>query len=135
MSYKRASFDPANNETITGLWDFSNDVAVDGPYTLHTDGGRRIRAEQMSGPGTISLTDNVDYISVDTSTDPVTLELPLGTTGKIIEVKDASGNASVNNITLSGIPNGDNIDDVPTYDIVGDWDSITLIYYLKWNII
>jgi len=69
-----------------------------------------------------------DYIIlVDTSTMAITIDLPAHVLGRTLIIKDAKGNASVNNITLVRSGATGNIDDYAgNRTISSDWSSLTL---------
>jgi len=72
-------------------------------------------------PYTVLSTDY--YISVDSSGGAVTLLMPATPTFKQVWIiKDRTGNASTNNITING--NGNLIDDASSYTIVSNFGSI-----------
>jgi hypothetical protein len=69
--------------------------------TLHVDGSLSIGVQSIASSG--SVFDNASFVSVNTSTNAVTLSLPQCSgllTGRIISVTDTSGNAATNNITI-----------------------------------
>lgn len=123
-----AAFDPTSNQTISGAWDFDNDVIIDNPWTLRTSGARRIHKNNISGPGTFSVDGDFEFIEVDTSSaGTTTLTLPASpNNGRIITVKDSTGNASANNIVVDA--NGDNIDGQLTKTISTNYGSLTIVY-------
>lgn len=127
MSYKRASFDPSNNETITGLWDFNNDASFADGYSLISNGNFYQKSQAFSGPVTVDLHGiSANLVYIDSTGGAINVLLPADSTfGRTITIKDMMGTSSVNNITIT--PDGlDTIDDDPTYVISGDYDSITL---------
>jgi hypothetical protein len=72
---------------------------------------------------------NSDAIIGVTSTAAArTITMPASSlvTGQVWTIKDESGGASVNNITVSG--NGKNIDDAATYPISTNYGSVSLYY-------
>jgi hypothetical protein len=75
---------------------------------------------------TAKLTDDIiKVIRTATGTCTVTLPSALCSNGRIISVKDAGGNASVNNITVA-TEGSETVDGDATKDIVGDYDSLDL---------
>jgi hypothetical protein len=79
---------------------------------------------------------NFDYfIGFDTVTTTYTLTLKLApNTGQYYIVKDVTGHAATNNITISG--NGKNIDGAANYVIAINFGSVGIIYDgTRWNIV
>lgn len=88
-------------------------------------------ASVTSTPYNVGLTDRV--MLVDTSTAK-TINLANFLTGTTLIVKDVTGNAAVNNITING--NGLLIDGDPSISINQSYDSVTLIKNnTAWSII
>lgn len=74
-----------------------------------------------------STTDH--YLGVDSSLNTVTITLPLSAVagnGKVIVIKDESGNSSVNNITIAAA-GVDTIDTQPSYTMLANFESITVV--------
>ncbi len=70
---------------------------------------------------------NHQVVLVDTSSGPFTVQLPAGAAANAkVTVKDASGNAAANHLTVDG--NGPNIDASATYDITTNYGYATFIY-------
>ena len=78
-----------------------------------------------STPYTIQSTD--EYIGVNVA-GAATILLPstLPTTGLFFNIKDESGNAKTNNITLSGA--GSTIDGQSTYVLNYNYQAVTIVY-------
>ncbi len=79
-------------------------------------------------------TDANDYLlCVDTSTTPVTITLPTGILGTVYMVKDCSGDANTNPITINGT--GENVDG-SSATINTPYGSIQLIFNgTEWSIV
>lgn len=80
-----------------------------------------------ASPFTVNATDY--YITVDTSTIPITIRFPdAPTTYRRFIVKDSNGNASVNNITITTVSGALNIDAATTFVMNSDFQAIELVY-------
>lgn len=81
-------------------------VAVDSAYTVEADDGT---------------------VLVDTSSTAVTVTLPtaVGQSGRIYTIKDATGNAETNNITIDG-DGSETIDGAATHTLDQDWAAVTV---------
>lgn len=87
-----------------------------------------IKRTSVSDPIYIASTTD-HYIGVDTSTNLVTITLPLAAlagNGKVLVIKDESGNASVNNITIA-VAGVNTIDTSPGYVMSTAFESITVV--------
>lgn len=76
---------------------------------------------------TTSIEEDILFVTyTPTGTVAITLASATAVSGKEIIIKDAGGNATTNNITISteGI---ETIDGQATYAIVGNYDSVTLV--------
>jgi hypothetical protein len=77
-------------------------------------------------PYTVLSTDY--YISVDSSGGAVTLRFPNApTVNQTWTVKDRTGNASANNISVTTVGGAVTIDGATTYTIISNYGSINLI--------
>ena len=74
------------------------------------------------------------FINVDTSSAANTITLEASpVAGRVLIIKDGSGNASTYNITISG--NGNNIDGTTPQTISADYQSISIIFNgTEWSI-
>ena len=80
-----------------------------------------------ASPYVVLLTDNV--IGVDCSGGPKTIKLPdLPTTGRVWTVKDASGTANTNNITVTTVTGAINLDAAATYIINVSYGAAAFIF-------
>jgi len=69
------------------------------------------------------------YITVDTSTIAITIQLPNAPTlYQIFVIKDSAGNASANNVTVTTVGGALNLDAATTFVMNTDWQSIQLLY-------
>lgn len=69
------------------------------------------------------------YITVDSSTIPITIQLPNAPTQyRTFVIKDSAGNCNVNNITVTTVGGVLNIDATPTFLMNSNYQSIQLIY-------
>ena len=88
-------------------------------------------SSSLSGTASITATDNVSYYFIDTSSVACTLTLPSAgatgmTAGRFFIIKDISGNAASNNITITA-SGTDQIDGAGTYVIASNRGSATVI--------
>lgn len=78
-------------------------------------------------PYTVLGTDQ--YLSVDTTGGVVVIDLPNApVTGRVITIKDAVGNAAVNQITVTTVGGVVTIDGVTSYPMNVNYQSIELIF-------
>lgn len=77
-----------------------------------------------------------DYLlCVDTATNAVTITLPTGILGTVYMVKDCSGDANTNNITVVGT-GGQLVDGASAASVNSPYGSIQLIFNgLEWSIV
>jgi hypothetical protein len=80
--------------------------------------------------GTIYVVlDTDDFISCDTSAGPITIRLPNTTiVGREIVIKDRTGSAATNNITLTTVGGAVTIDGQLTYVFTDPYESIDLMF-------
>jgi len=79
------------------------------------------------------LVDLTDYYLAVTLASPASVVLPASPTGTVFIVKDISGDASTNPITVTA---STTIDGAPSAIINTDYGSITLIFNsVEWNIV
>lgn len=85
-------------------------------------------------PFSVLTTDDVVSVEV-TPAVPVTINLPLGVTGQIFNIKDGIGNASVlNPVTI--VPAAGTIDGAATAVINAPYGSLTLVYSgVEWKLL
>lgn len=75
-----------------------------------------------------------DYMLAVNVAAPTSIVLPISPIGTVFVIKDIDGDASINNITVSGL--GSTIDGSPSALINVDYGSITLIFNgTEWNIV
>lgn len=83
--------------------------------------------DNTDSPYTVLTTDQ--YISVDSSTDVVTLELPNAPdTGKVYVVKDSNGSSASNNITVTTVGGVVTIDGDTSYVLNNNYQAINLLF-------
>lgn len=71
------------------------------------------------------------YITVDTSTIPITIQLPDAPTAyQVFIIKDSAGNAATQNITVTTVSGLLNIDAATTFVMNTDWQSIHVVFDL-----
>jgi hypothetical protein len=98
--------------------------------TVHTNKvaflkGRRRHITNVTTTYTILVTD--DYLSITTLSAPFTITLPASpVTGDEYVIKDSTGNAATNNVTVSG--NGNNIDGSATFLFSQPYASATFTF-------
>lgn len=74
------------------------------------------------------------FLCVDTSTTPVAITLPTGILGTVYIVKDCSGDADTNNITVTGT--GGELVDGSTATINSPYGSLSFIFNgTEWSIV
>jgi hypothetical protein len=74
------------------------------------------------------------FLCVDTSTQPVAITLPAGILGTVYIVKDCTGDANTNNITIAGT--GGELVDGDTATINSPYGSLTFIFNgSEWSIV
>jgi len=79
-----------------------------------------------SSPYTVLTTD--EYISVDCSGGPITIKLHnAATTGQSFTIKDRTGNASTNNITVTTVGGVVNIDGSTSFVLNTNYESINVL--------
>lgn len=85
-------------------------------------------------PDTVLATDSIVSYQL-AAPGPVAVALPAGITGTVYYLKDGTGDASTNPITIT--PNGaETIDDAATATINTNYGALTLVYTgAKWEII
>ena len=70
-----------------------------------------------------------DFLGVNTSVVAITVELPNApTTGRLFTIKDSTGNAFVNNITVTTVGGVVDIDGATSFVMVADYESISVIF-------
>ena len=78
-------------------------------------------------PVNYTVLDTDDFISCDSSTGTITITLPASTTvGREIVIKDRTGSASTNNISVTA--GGTTIDGQITYVFTDNYESIDLMF-------
>jgi hypothetical protein len=75
--------------------------------------------------GTYAVTSANDVMLCNTSVNPVQINVPVLSSGKLLRIKDKSNNAGINNIVVSGI--GCTIDLVSTSTIASNLGKLTLL--------
>lgn len=81
--------------------------------------------DHTDSPYMAQISDQV--ILVDCSVAPVTVNLPpVHISGKVYDIKDASGSASINNILIISA-DGDTVDGSPSHSLITDYQSIQLV--------
>jgi hypothetical protein len=76
-----------------------------------------------------TVLDTDDFISVDASGGAVTVRLPNSTTvGREIVIKDRTGSAATNNITVTTVGGAVTIDGQITYVFTDPYESIDLMF-------
>lgn len=76
-----------------------------------------------------AITVDDEYVVVDSSAGPITITLPVVSAsddGLGFIIKDSSGTAAVNNVTING--NGKNIDGAGTYVMSVNYQGVQIIY-------
>ena len=95
--------------------------------------GTQIRTTGQTSSSISLLNTDAEFLAVDTSSSPVTVTLPsTPTAGRVFKIKDSSGNANVNNVTIVG--NGNNIDGKTSSVISVQYGNLDLVYSGQWLI-
>ncbi len=120
--------DGSNNINIVG----GTDIIVNGdPFTntltISVTGNTDINYTDVnSSPYVVLFAD--DYISVDSSGGPIIIELPNTTLlGRIVIVKDRTGSASTNNITITTVGGVVLIDGATTFVMNTDHEAVQIM--------
>lgn len=119
---------------IAGIRGITTDISdgipvfIDSNGQLGTSGGSVILnyTSVPTDPYVVLATDN--YISVDTSGGPITIQFPnAATIGKTFIVKDRAGTAASFNITVTTVGGVVNIDGAPSFVMNSAYQSISII--------
>lgn len=111
-SAKRIRFEPVGSVTATNVQDAILQVTRLTPTVIPTS------VNFAMSPYTPQATDQI--LEVDTSGGPVTIQMPLSATRTLdLEVKDITGNAGVNAISVQRAESGENIDGLSAYPLNG----------------
>ncbi len=80
-----------------------------------------------ASPYVVIATDQ--FLGVDSSGGAITIELPTAPTlGRAYQVKDITGSAPVNNITVTTVGGAINIDNAPTFIMNTAYESINVLF-------
>lgn len=122
----------------SGVVSAANDTAG---YVLTSNGAGSAPTFQAAASANLTITniDNTDspytvlstdqYISCDVSTDVITVQLPNSTTdGRVIRIKDYTGDASTNNITVTTVGGTVLIDGATSYVMNSDFQAINIVW-------
>lgn len=108
------------NITITGT--ATNPIVSESQAQLLTN-----YSVANASPYVVTTTDF--YITVDTSTIPITIQLPNAPTiYRRFVIKDSAGNASVQNVTVTTVGGVLNIDAAPTFVMNTNYEAMELVY-------
>lgn len=135
--------------TVTGLFTtFDSHTVTPTAGVIQIAGGTGIVVTGTTGPNTVTISatgittltyTNVntspyvvlttdEYLSVDCSSIPITLEFPnAATLSRAWIVKDRTGNAATNNITVTTVGGSVNIDGATSFTINTAYESINII--------
>lgn len=140
-----------NGDADTGMWhsgtdtlDFAtsgvNRLSLNGLGVLISDGGITVNTGNLqfnqglvvpyrTGSSDTSVTTTEYIISMIDTSAPYTVDLPSNPAlGQIFIIKDASGAASVNNITVTVLGGGVSIDGLGSQIINIDWGYMQLVF-------
>lgn len=100
-----------------------------GTGTTNLDSAIKVKTRVVStSPYTVDAISTDYTLFVDTSLLAITINLPAHAVGRQLTIKDTSGNASVNNITLVRNGGTGNIEDVAGNKIISsNWAALTLV--------
>lgn len=80
-----------------------------------------------TSPYVVLTTD--DYLGVNSSSIPITVELPnTTTTGRVWSIKDSTGSSGTNNITVTTVGGAVNIDGATTFVMNTAYEAINVIF-------
>lgn len=122
----------------TGAWTMSGSTGVAG-QSLRSLGGSAAPAWQYasvldSASATLAVTTEEYILCAGTDTTAQTVELPAGSVGRVIMIKDKAGQASINAITI--VPDGaETIDGSASISLTSNYESVSLIFSgTNWSI-
>ena len=120
---------PPSLNTITA----GNNITVTngaGTITIAANGGGELNITSLDdtdSPYTVLSTD--EYLSCDVSSGTLTIDLPdAPTTGRVVRIKDSTGNAATNNISVTTAGGVVTIDGVTTFTMNTNYESISVIF-------
>lgn len=118
--------DPVLN-TITAGTDI---VIVNGPGTITISGSGTTTFSYTNvntSPYVVLATDQ--YLGVDCSVIPITIQLPNAPlTGRVFIIKDRTGSANINNITVTTVGGVVNIDGATSYIMNTQYSAISVLF-------
>ena len=87
-----------------------------------------VSINNTNSPYTAAVT--TEYISCDTSGGAITINLPSASVsqGESWTIKDRTGNANTNNITIQSLVGGKTIDTAANFIINASFQSVTILY-------
>lgn len=116
----------ANNINIIGGTGIATSGAGSTITIAGTGAGIYRYTAVSASPYVVLATDNV--ISVDCSGVPITIQLPdVPVLGQVFRIKDRTGSANANNITVTTVGGLTNIDGAATFVMNVAYESITVI--------
>lgn len=121
-----------NPPVLSTLTAGSNITISNGPgsITINANAGGILditSLDNTDSPYVVLATD--EYLSCDVSLGVLTIRLPdAPTTGRVIYIKDSSGNANSNNISVTTVGGVVTIDGVTTYTMNQNYQSISVIF-------
>ncbi len=99
-----------------------------GSITINNTGGASYTYTLVNSSPYIVLPAD-QYLGVDSSGAPITVQFPNApTTGKVYVVKDRTGSAGTNNITVTTVGGAVNIDGATTFVMNTNYESVNLIF-------
>lgn len=114
----------ANNAVTPGKADLAQAWTFTG--ALSAQGGLLAKVTVSTTNITVGATDTVVAITDTSAARTVTLPAVSGNTGRVLVIKDATGGAATNNITVDGNA-AETIDGAATYVINTNYGSVTLV--------
>jgi len=116
----------ANNINILGGAGIATSGAGSTITITRTGAGIYTYTAVSASPYVVLATDNV--LSVDCSGIPITIQLPdVPVLGQVFRIKDRTGSANANNITVTTVTGATNIDGAATFVMNVAYESITVI--------
>lgn len=96
--------------------------------TISSDGTTTLNYRSINSTPALVVPSTDNYLSVNSTSAAITIEFPnAATLGRTYIVKDRTGNASVNNITITTVGGAVNIDGATTFVMNTNFQAISLI--------
>jgi hypothetical protein len=118
----------ANNLASSGSISTSQVTGLMTLISNFINAGTQVRTNENLTNPTINLANSdPEFVALNSLNGTVTVNLPSSpNSGRVFSLKDSSGNASINNITI--IPSSGTIDGQPSYVINSNYGGLNLVY-------